>query len=96
MANIQPSGTLTSGNSGEIPITRDRVPAHQLIQVDTRDTGTLTVGTKVSGQSAFTTQTTVVAGTIILDMFDVVEVQLAAAGGDSDYVVSVQEQESLT
>jgi len=86
MAEIAISGTLASGVTGEITIKVN--PRVKTIQVDAADTGTLTVGTKVIGQSGFTVQTTVAQGTILLDMVDVNEIQLAAATGDVDYVVT--------
>jgi len=86
MATIAITGTLLSGVTGEITMPKPGLDRH--IQVDASDTGTLTVGTKVKGKTIFTTQTTVAQNTIILDIIDVIEVQIAAAGGDVDYTVS--------
>jgi len=86
MAEIAISGTLLSGVTGEVILNLN--PRVKTIQIDAADAGTLTVGTKVIGQSGFTVQTTVAQGTKLLDMVEVNEIQLAAAGGDVDYVVT--------
>jgi len=86
MASIPITGTLSSGVTGEITMPKPGLDRH--IQIDASDVGTLTVGTKVKGKTTFTTQATATQETIIIDMIDVIEVQLAAAGGDVVYTVS--------
>ena len=80
------TGTILSGASTDLTMLKPTTDRH--IQIDASDAGTLTVSTKVTGKSGFTQQTTVAQDTIILDMIDVQELKLAAAGGDVDFTVT--------
>jgi hypothetical protein len=58
------------------------------VQVDSVGAGTLTLSTRVSGQTGFNEQGTVLNGTVIIDMVSVAELRLVAAGGSAVYTIT--------
>ena len=57
------------------------------IQVDATGAGSLQVDTKMIGQAAFNTQTTITAGTVIIDCVGVSEIQITASGSDVPFAI---------
>lgn len=90
MSAVQPifTGTITSGSSETVYVAdnpankRDRIFNHTHIQIDATGAGSLAIETKVYGQSAFNSQTTITGETVILDMVGVIELKLTASGAD--------------
>ena len=84
------NGQILSGESLDIVVEGDPIKVPSVwqirsIQVDAVGAGTLAVLTRCVGQSVFTEQATVTAGTTIIDMVGVAQVRLTASVDTVDF-----------